>query len=46
MVAQAVHQGAEDLLGVAPDRIADLTVGATVVGGRVAYDAGALKVAA
>ncbi|MFB7569652.1 amidohydrolase family protein [Streptomyces sp. NPDC056165] len=36
----------DDLLGVAPDRIADLTVGATVVGGRVAYDAGALKVVA
>ncbi|MFD4974628.1 amidohydrolase [Streptomyces sp. NPDC058424] len=36
----------DDLLGVAPDRIADLTVGATVVGGRVAYDAGALRVAA
>ncbi|MFB7455708.1 amidohydrolase [Streptomyces sp. NPDC056188] len=36
----------DDLLGVTPDRIAALTVGATVVGGRVAYDAGALKIPA
>ncbi|MEV0177145.1 amidohydrolase [Streptomyces sp. NPDC050803] len=34
----------DDLLGVAAERIAELTVGATVVGGRVAHDAGALKV--
>ncbi|RFC77104.1 amidohydrolase [Streptomyces sp. AcE210] len=33
-----------DLLGVAPERIGELTVGATVVGGKVAHDAGALKV--
>ncbi|MFI8880316.1 amidohydrolase family protein [Streptomyces sp. NPDC055243] len=36
----------DDLLGVAPDRIADLTVGATVVGGGIAYDAGAVNVVA
>ncbi|MEU6970986.1 amidohydrolase [Kitasatospora aureofaciens] len=34
----------DDLLGVAPERIGSLAVGATVVGGRVAHDAGALKV--
>lgn len=33
----------DDLLRVAPERIADLTVGATVVGGRIAHDAGALS---
>ncbi len=33
----------DDLLSVSPDRIAELTVGATVVGGRVAYDAGAVR---
>ncbi|MFI6062386.1 amidohydrolase [Streptomyces sp. NPDC051286] len=36
----------DDLLGVAPERIRELTVGATVVGGRVAHDSGALKVSA
>ncbi|MER7538407.1 amidohydrolase family protein [Streptomyces sp. NPDC097704] len=34
----------DDLLAVAADRIGELTVGATVVGGRVAHDTGALKV--
>ncbi|WNE99685.1 amidohydrolase [Streptomyces luomodiensis] len=34
----------DDLLGVAPDRIAGVTVGATVVGGRIAHDTGALRV--
>ncbi|MER5388126.1 amidohydrolase [Saccharopolyspora sp. NPDC002686] len=34
----------DDLLGVAPERIGELTVGATVVGGRIGHDAGALKV--
>ncbi|MCX5433390.1 amidohydrolase [Streptomyces sp. NBC_00257] len=34
----------DDLLGVAPERITRLTVGATVVGGWVAHDTGALKV--
>ncbi|MDP9611383.1 hypothetical protein JOF35_003660 [Streptomyces demainii] len=29
---------------MAPDRIADVTVGATVVGGRIAHDTGALRV--
>ncbi|GAA3481677.1 amidohydrolase [Streptomyces yanii] len=33
----------DDLLAVAPERIAEVTVGATVVGGRIAYDTGALK---
>ncbi|HWU08551.1 MAG TPA: amidohydrolase [Streptomyces sp.] len=32
----------DDLLAVAPERISELTVGATVIGGRVAHDAGAL----
>lgn len=32
----------DDLLAVAPDRIGELTVGATVVGGEVVYDAGVL----
>ncbi|CAL9357785.1 amidohydrolase [Streptomyces sp. enrichment culture] len=32
----------DDLLAVAPERIGELTVGATVVGGRVAHDTGAL----
>ncbi|WP_190814384.1 amidohydrolase [Saccharopolyspora pogona] len=34
----------DDLLRVAPERIGELTVGATVVGGHVAHDVGALKV--
>ncbi|MEV5624105.1 amidohydrolase family protein [Streptomyces sp. NPDC052507] len=34
----------DDLLGVAPERIGRLTVGATVVGGRIAHDVGALTV--
>ncbi|MEU6931791.1 amidohydrolase family protein [Streptomyces sp. NPDC046374] len=34
----------DDLLGVPADRIGELTVGATVVGGRIAHDTGALKV--
>ncbi|MDA3644503.1 amidohydrolase [Saccharopolyspora indica] len=34
----------DDLLSVAPDRIGELAVGATVVGGRIAHDAGALQV--
>ncbi|MFJ1639951.1 MULTISPECIES: amidohydrolase family protein [unclassified Streptomyces] len=34
----------DDLLGVAPERIGRLTVGATVVGGRIAHDTGALTV--
>ncbi|GAA4836395.1 amidohydrolase [Saccharopolyspora rosea] len=34
----------DDLLGVDPERIGELTVGATVVGGRVVHDAGALKI--
>ena len=32
----------DDLLAVAPERIREITVGATVVGGQVAYNAGAL----
>ncbi|MFC5833744.1 hypothetical protein [Nonomuraea insulae] len=32
----------DDLLTVAPDRIATLSVGATVIGGDVVYDDGAL----
>ncbi|MEV0618324.1 amidohydrolase [Nonomuraea sp. NPDC050404] len=32
----------DDLLAVAPDRIASLSVGATVIGGEVVYDSGAL----
>ncbi|MGW5645646.1 amidohydrolase [Saccharopolyspora sp. NPDC003752] len=35
----------DDLLGVAPERIGELTVGATVVGGRIAHNTGALKTA-
>ncbi|MFJ1892533.1 amidohydrolase family protein [Streptomyces sp. NPDC088170] len=34
----------DDLLGVARERIGRLTVGATVVGGRIAHDTGALTV--
>lgn len=33
----------DDLLNVAPDRIKDVSVGATVVGGRVAHDGGAVS---
>jgi predicted amidohydrolase YtcJ len=32
----------DDLLGVAPEKIAELTVGATVVGGEIAYNDGAI----
>ncbi|WP_037857853.1 amidohydrolase [Streptomyces sp. NRRL S-340] len=34
----------DDLLAVAPERIAEVTVAATVVGGRIAHDTGALRV--
>ncbi|KAA5827111.1 amidohydrolase [Saccharopolyspora hirsuta] len=34
----------DDLLSVAPDRIGELTVGATIVGGHIAHDTGALEV--
>ncbi|MET8567522.1 amidohydrolase [Streptomyces sp. NPDC004783] len=34
----------DDLLATAPERIAEVTVAATVVGGRVAHDTGALRV--
>ncbi|WP_459755841.1 amidohydrolase family protein [Streptomyces sennicomposti] len=34
----------DDLLATAPERIAEVTVTATVVGGRIAHDTGALRV--
>ncbi|WP_329084702.1 MULTISPECIES: amidohydrolase [unclassified Streptosporangium] len=33
----------DDLLQVSPDRLSSLTIGATVVGGQVRYDAGAVR---
>ena len=34
----------DDLLSVVPERIAELSVGATVVGGQVLHDGGAVKI--